>query len=206
MLNKLNDKKQGAIRNALGAILIALGIIIILSSLVINIRQTVMKEKAITEYKSELSSASEEEDSQVPGSSVEGPVSEGDVLGILRIPAIDSENLIREGVASGILADSLGHEPATAYVGQPGNCVIAGHRNYTFGKFFNRLDEVAVGDEIYVDTLKGTYQYKVCEIKTVRPEEVEILQDTEGERLTLYTCTPIYIASHRLVIIAKRAY
>ncbi len=124
-------------------------------------------------------------------------------LYILRIPKIDSENLVREGTTGSVLADALGHEPGTALIGEGGNCVIAGHRNYSFGKFFNRLGEVEVGDEIYVDAPEGTYSYRVSEIKVVEPDQVEILDETDEEQLTLYTCTPIYIATHRLVIIAK---
>ena len=69
---------------------------------------------------------------------------EGDILYILRIPSIDSENPVREGVSMGVLEDALGHEEDTAYIGAKGNCVIAGHRNYNFGQFFNRLDEVEI--------------------------------------------------------------
>ena len=57
---------------------------------------------------------------------------------------------------------------------------------------------------IYIHTPTEKYSYKVSEIKTVKPEEVEILESTENEILTLYTCTPIYIATHRLVVIAER--
>ena len=130
--------------------------------------------------------------------------SEGDILYVLRIPCIDSENPVREGVSLGVLADSLGHEPGTAFIGEEGNCVIAGHRNYSFGSFFNRLDEVTVGDEIYVDSATFSLCYTVTDIKVVEPEDLSVLEDTDEETLTLYTCTPIYLATHRLVITAKR--
>ena len=130
--------------------------------------------------------------------------SEGDILYMLRIPCIDSENPVREGVSLGVLADSLGHEPGTALIGEGGNCVIAGHRNYSFGSFFNRLNEVEPGDLIYVDTAVCSFCYTVSDIKVVEPEDVSILEDTDTETLTLYTCTPLYLATHRLVIIAKR--
>ena len=85
-----------------------------------------------------------------------------------------------------------------------GNCVIAGHRNYTFGTYFNRLNEVQVGDMIYFDTRTETYAYQVSEIQVVEPDDLEILDDRDSEQLTLYTCTPLYIATHRLVVIADR--
>ncbi len=137
--------------------------------------------------------------------SSEEAAEEGDVLCILRIPAIDSENPVREGVSGSVLSASLGHQPGTAAPGEGGNCVIAGHRNYTFGVFFNRLDEVVEGDLIYVDTASETYTYSVTEIKVVEPDDLSVLEsDPERETLTLYTCTPIYIATHRLVILAER--
>ena len=127
-----------------------------------------------------------------------------DIMYVVRIPKIDSKEPVKEGTNKSALSASLGHEPGTASPGEVGNCVIAGHRNYNFGKYFNRLDEVEVGDEIFVDTRDNTYEYKVSEIKVVEPEDIEILDPTEDEQLTLYTCTPIYIATHRLVVIAKR--
>ena len=131
--------------------------------------------------------------------------SEGDILYMLRIPCIDSENPVREGVSLGVLADSLGHEPGTAFIGEEGNCVIAGHRNYSFGSFFNRLDEVSIGDQIYVDTEDGSLCYTVFDITVVEPDDLSILEDTGEETLTLYTCMPLYLATHRLVIVAKRS-
>ena len=127
------------------------------------------------------------------------------MLYILRIPSIDSENPVREGTERDVLSDSLGHESGTAFAGEEGNCVIAGHRNYNFGKYFNRLDEVEIDDFIYLDSATETYTYVVTDIQVVDPTDVEILEPIEGkETLTLYTCTPIYIATQRLVIIAER--
>ncbi|WP_050008218.1 class D sortase [Butyrivibrio sp. WCE2006] len=123
---------------------------------------------------------------------------------LVRIPKIDCIEPVKEGTDRNALVASLGHEIETASPGESGNCVIAGHRNYTFGKYFNRLGELEIGDTIYVDTFGETYEYSVKEIKVVEPTDLSVLDNTEEEILTLYTCTPIYIATHRLVIIAKR--
>lgn len=191
-------KNKSFAKTFVGIIFISVGCGLILSSLLLNVRQHLAQDKLISEFKESVS-----EETVIEEPTAESPAFEGDVLYNLRIPVIDSENPVREGVSKGVLADSLGHEPETAYIGEQGNCVIAGHRNYTFGKFFNRLDEVAVGDYIYVDTRSGSYTYVVSEIKVVEPTDASVLEDTKEEQLTLYTCTPIYIASHRLVIIAK---
>lgn len=205
-----------------GSVLIISGLFLFLGSLFINVRQQAMKKEALEAFKEQIAhnesffkevpiegySPDEENISAVAqelDKEAEKP-SEGDVLCILRIPCIDSENPVREGVSRGVLADSLGHEPETAMVGDKGNCVIAGHRNYTFGQYFNRLNEVSLGDMIYVDTASETYSYSVTDIKVVEPEDLSVLEATDTEILTLYTCTPLYLATHRLVIVADRIY
>ena len=90
------------------------------------------------------------------------------------------------------------------YIGEIGNCVIAGHRNYSFGKYFNRLNEVEIGDNIYVDTKDATYKYEVYDIIVVEPDDLSVLDNTDEEIITLYTCTPVVIGTHRLVVKAKR--
>lgn len=124
-------------------------------------------------------------------------------MAVLAIPSISCKDIVKEGSSSHVLAKALGHMEGTAFPGNNGNCVIAGHRNYSFGLHFNRLNEVAVGDEITITTKEGLYTYTVTEIKVVEPEELSVLDQTEDARLTLITCTPIYIASHRLIIIAE---
>ncbi|MCR4677268.1 MAG: class D sortase [Lachnospiraceae bacterium] len=206
--------KPRDIVKTVGCIFIALGLFIVIGSLYINIRQQAMKKSAIAEFKNRVvASETILEEHPIDGTTselTEGALQggsaavEGDILYMLRIPCIDSENPVREGVSAGVLADSLGHEPDTAYIGEGGNCVIAGHRNYSFGSFFNRLNEVKEGDMIYVDTATDSYSYTVVEIKVVEPEDLSVLEPTDTETLTLYTCTPLYLATHRLVIIANR--
>ena len=202
--------KYRSIIRRVGYLLIFFGLVLIIGSFFLNIKQQIMRKLAIDEFKQAV-----EKEYTVDGQTGEinadhtevsggSDAVEGDILYLLRIPSIDSENPVREGVSMGVLEDSLGHEPDTAYIGSEGNCVIAGHRNYTFGQFFNRLDEVKVNDIIYVDTAKQTFSYVVKEIKVVKPNDLSVLEQTDEEILTLYTCTPIYIASHRLVIIAER--
>ncbi len=190
--------KKTLIKKIIGLILIAIGLGVLLSSIALNIRQYHSKQETIEEFKEYIESGE--------GLDAQGnPAVEGDMLYILRIPSIDSENPVREGVSKSVLSDSLGHESGTAFAGEEGNCVIAGHRNYTFGKYFNRLDEVEINDLIYVDSATRSYTYVVTEIKVVEPDDLTVLESTDGtQQLTLYTCTPIYVATHRLVIIAER--
>lgn len=195
---------------AAGIVLLAAGVFLLCTSILLNLVQYSSAQEEIKAYKEELGKisvekeeSSKEENLEEPKESAEMTSILGDALYVLRIPCIESENLVREGTSQSILSDALGHETETALIGEHGNCVIAGHRNYSFGKFFNRLNEVEIGDDIFVDAKDGTHSYKVTDIRVVTPDQVEILEDTEDEQLTLYTCTPIYIATHRLVIIAK---
>lgn len=94
----------------------------------------------------------------------------------------------------------MGHFEGTALPGEKGNCSIAGHRSYTYSEFFNRLDELAIGDEITIKTPKGSFKYVVYDKFVVEPSRVEVLDATEDATLTLVTCTPVRIATHRLIV------
>lgn len=123
------------------------------------------------------------------------------VLGVIQIKKIKVRAPIVEGVKSYNLSRAVGHIPGTAAIGEPGNCVMAGHRSYTFGKFFNRLNEIVVGDEIIITTKKEDLTYKVSKISVVKPDDVSVLRGNKDENIiTLVTCTPIYVASHRLIV------
>src|SRR5437899_6262166 len=88
--------------------------------------------------------------------------------------------------------------------GEQGNAAIAGHRT-TYGAPFNRLDELAPGDDVLVTTLKGSFTYKVATTHVVKPDQVEVLDPTPAPTLTLTTCNPKYSASQRLVVVANLA-
>lgn len=126
------------------------------------------------------------------------------VLGIIQIKKIKVKAPVVEGVRESNLRAGVGHIPGTASLGQPGNCALAGHRSYTFGKFFNRLDELALGDEVIITTKKEDLKYKVSKITVVTPDDMSVLRGGKDENvITLITCTPIYIASHRLIVTAE---
>ena len=199
--------KKTLVIKILALIFIIVGLGLFIASVLLNLRQYIQANKALVEF--EDSKEAIENDSSLQNAYEEKEENqdyeEGELLYVLKIPSIDSENPVREGVEADVLSDSLGHDSSTAYAGNQGNCVIAGHRNYSFGKYFNRLNEVEIGDEIYLETMTDEYRYEVTEIKVVEPTDTYILDNIgDKETLTLYTCTPIYIATHRLVIIATR--
>ncbi|MBS5315359.1 MAG: class D sortase [Clostridiales bacterium] len=124
-----------------------------------------------------------------------------EVMGIVSIPKIDINLMLVEGVTRQALKFAVGHMPGTAMPGEVGNCALAGHRSYTFGEYFNRLDEVEVGDKIQITRGKETYTYKVYESFLVEPTEVWVTEPIENKKIvTLITCHPVVKATHRLIV------
>ncbi|MDE0805036.1 MAG: class E sortase [Acidimicrobiales bacterium] len=131
------------------------------------------------------------------------PVSldEGSALARLRIPSIDVDKVVVEGVGRGDLRRGPGHYPGTVLPGQAGNSAIAGHRT-TYGAPFFRLDELDPGDEVLIDTPAGEVRYVVSNSEIVAPTQVDVLEDVGDNRLTLTTCNPRYSAAERLIVTA----
>lgn len=128
-------------------------------------------------------------------------VEEGMTLGKIKIPKIKLDVLLLEGVKDKQLGLGVGHMPSTALPGQIGNCAIAGHRNYTFGSMFNRLDELDIGDKIEIEYQGQHFTYRVSKTEIVRPSELSVLAQNQEEKiLTLITCHPVYSSAYRLII------
>ncbi len=142
----------------------------------------------------------ETEDSDNQGSSMtlgEQP----DTIGVINIPKIDLRAPIAEGADLDTLRFAIGHMENTADIGKIGNAVVAGHRSHSFGVYFNRLDEVVIGDEITVETGNEIITYVIYEIKIVEPDDMSVLKNSSNYRvLTLITCDPVYNPTHRLIV------
>ena len=123
-------------------------------------------------------------------------------IGILTIDKIDLKLPVSDGVSEAQLKVTLGHVPETAAIGEIGNAVIAGHRSYTYGHYFNRLGEMAVGDIIGYQSKGGeVMRFEVFEITEIEPDDQSAFIQPEDESIiTLYTCTPIRTATHRLLV------
>lgn len=134
------------------------------------------------------------------------PAPIGTELGILTIERLDMKLPVVEGVTEELLKTALGHVPETAAIGDIGNAVIAGHRSYTYGLFFNRLGEVEIGDIICVTSADGeVFTFEVFEIIEIEPDDqIAFVQSADSSIITLYTCTPIYKATHRLLVRAEK--
>jgi len=127
-------------------------------------------------------------------------------IGILSIESIDLRLPIMEGVDEPELRIAPGRVTQTAAIGEVGNAVIAGHRNFTFGSMFNRLGEVEIGDLIDFQSMSGEVMtFEVFELLVITPDnQIAFIQPQDEAIITLYTCTPIREATHRLLIRARK--
>ena len=111
------------------------------------------------------------------------PAVEGKSTARITAAKIGLDKIVVEGVSLPDLKKGPGHYPQTPLPGQEGNAAIAGHRT-TYGAPFNRIDELAPGDEIIVQTIQGRFRYIVSDEdgdgngnQIVSPTQVEVLQD-----------------------------
>ena len=127
-----------------------------------------------------------------------------DMDGIMTIEKINLILPILKGSTKQNLNKALASIDKTGKPGAVGNYSVAGHRNQKYGSMFNRLDEVAIGDQITIDSGGGVYTYTVEEKLLVKPEETWVLEgNKEDKEITLVTCDPIIGATHRLIIKGK---
>lgn len=129
------------------------------------------------------------------------------VMGSVEIPGQNIYLSIYHGTDSVSLEKGAGHlQNSSLPVGGKGiHAVISGHTALPTAELFTDLDQVEKGDVFYIHILKETLAYRVYDIETVLPEQVESLGIVQGRDLvTLVTCTPYGINSHRLLIHAER--
>jgi len=120
----------------------------------------------------------------------------------IRIPAIGVDAPVVEGDDWESLKKGAGHHVGSANPGERGNCVISAH-NDIYGEIFRDLPELSIGDEILVETFTKTYRYVVEQTRIVEPTETSVMATTSSPVLTLISCYPYRINTHRIVVIAS---
>lgn len=127
---------------------------------------------------------------------------EGGPIGEIRIPRLRLRAVIVQGDAASVLRHAVGHVADTALPGEPGNVVLAGHRD----TFFRPLRQIRSGDAIAVTTRHGDFEYVVESTAVVPPTDLDVLQPTDRQTLTLITCFPFsYVgpAPDRFIVRAR---
>lgn len=130
-----------------------------------------------------------------------------DIMGSLEIPKIQVELPIYHGTADEVLSNGIGHLEGTSLPigGENTHSVLTGHRGLPSSKLLVRLDEMKIGDLFFIHTYKEVMAYKVEDIMVVKPEDTAWME-IKGEKdlVSLVTCTPFGINSHRLIVTGHR--
>jgi sortase A len=129
------------------------------------------------------------------------------VMGSIEIPKIGVDLPIYHGTDDDVLSNGIGHLEGTSLPvgGASTHCVLTGHRGLPNSKLFTRLDEIEENDLFYLNIFGETLAYKVNQIEVIEPDEVDKLHIQEGKDLvSLITCTPYGLNTHRLVVTGER--
>ena len=132
----------------------------------------------------------------------------GEAIAKISIRRLGVSEVIVEGTDVEDLKKGPGHYATTPLPGQPGNASIAGHRT-TYGAPFANIHKLEDGDEILVETIQGTFTYRVISIadntvhRIVTPGQVSVLDYKEGNHLTLTSCHPRFSAAQRIIVRAE---
>jgi sortase A len=129
------------------------------------------------------------------------------IMGYIDIPSIKVQLPVYHGTSESILSIAIGHLEWTSLPtgGESTHCVVSGHRGLPSARLFTDLDKVTVGDIFLLNILDETLTYEVDQIKIVEPFDTSDLLITEGEDyVTLVTCTPYGINSHRMLVRGTR--
>ena len=122
----------------------------------------------------------------------------------LVIPSLRFDEPVFVGLSQSLVNKGIWHRPASSTPDKGGNTVLAGHRfTYLGSAVFYNLDKLRVGDEMALVWNKKIYKYKVENIRTASPSDEEAESRTSDDRLTLFTCTPLWTAKNRLVIVSS---
>lgn len=221
------------VRKVFTKILLIVGMICLLFPIVSGVIKSYYQSKAISTYNSSVSSRDnkvlEEElgkaenyntalynnESATLGSTDLSILQEYDkildigngIMGSIDIPKISVNLPIYHGTKEEVLSSGAGHVQGTSIPvgGENTHSVLTAHRGLPSSRLFTRLDELVKGDMFFISIQNNTLAYKVSKIKTINPEQVEYLKIEEGKDLvSLVTCTPYGINTHRLVVTGER--
>ena len=129
------------------------------------------------------------------------------IMGYIEIPAIDVLLPIYHGVGEDSLERGAGHMPSTSLPigGRGTHAVISAHSGMATARMFTDLEQLEAGDVFYIHMLNEALAYEVDQILIVKPYQIDALKiDAEKDYVTLITCTPYGVNSHRLLVRGHR--
>jgi sortase A len=135
----------------------------------------------------------------------------GEAFAVMYVPRFgdDSQRRIAEGIGSDVLNSTylgVGHYPDTQMPGAVGNFAIASHRS-AYGGGMHEIDQLQLGDAIYIQTQEGWYTYRFRDFEYVTPETVDVLApvphhpdlQATDRIVTLTSCNPLYSTAERII-------
>ena len=131
----------------------------------------------------------------------------GGAMAYVDIPKINVYLPVQHGTGAETLEKSVGHVVGTSLPvgGSSTHAVLSAHSGMASSKLFSDIDQLEQGDNFYIRVLGDTLAYEVDVIHTVLPTDTSLLQIEEGEDLvTLVTCTPFGVNTHRLLVRGHR--
>ena len=131
----------------------------------------------------------------------------GGVMAYVDIPKINVYLPVQHGTDADTLERAVGHVVGTSLPvgGESTHAVLSAHSGIASSKLFSDIDQLAVGDMFYIHVLGEVLAYKVDAIHTVLPTDTSLLQIADGKDLvTLVTCTPFGVNTHRLLVRGHR--
>ena len=134
-------------------------------------------------------------------------IGQNGIMGYIEIPKIDVTLPLYHGTSEAVLQVAIGHLEWTSLPvgGEGSHCVVSGHRGLPSARLFTDLDKMEEGDTFLLRILDEVLTYEVDQIKIVEPHVTEDLLIVEGEDLvTLVTCTPYGINTHRMLVRGHR--
>ena len=228
----MSKKFKKQIPNIIFGLIFLVGLAIFLYPSVSNYVNSKNQSRAITNYEEALAAVSEEdysrfwkeardyneelkskplnfkfsEEELAKYNSILDPTGTG-IIGYIEIENIGVNLPIYHGTEESVLQVGIGHLEGTSFPTgtKSTHAVLSGHRGLPSAKLFSDLDQMIVGDTFLLHVLDQTFAYQVDQINIVLPEETSDLAIVDDkEYVTLVTCTPYGVNTHRLLVRAKR--
>lgn len=164
--------------------------------------------QAAEQYNAMLSgTAITEEGADAPSSAYTEQLTVGGVMCYVDIPKINAYLPVQHGTDADTLERAVGHVVGTSLPvgGSSTHAVLSAHSGLASSKLFSNIDQLTEGDMFYIHVLGEVLAYKVDAINTVLPTDTSLLQIEDGrDYVTLVTCTPFGVNTHRLLVRGHR--